>query len=314
MFAAVHKVVQAELGAKMRSKKLVQELWAGYGEIVRVELEDGRSVVIKTVSPPPDDGSVSHKRKVESYRVESTFYAHYASLLDPLECRVPRCLALREADGDRQLLLEDLDAVGFSRRRAMVDSMDDVKPMVKWLAKFHLRFMGHTTPDLWPQGCYWRLDTRLVELAKLKAKDPLRIYAKDIDDCLAKARHQTLLHGDAKIANFCFSDDGVVAAVDFQYTGPGVGVRDLAYLLGSCLTEKNMTAFADDLLAYYFAELDQPPAVEREWRTLWPFCFADFERFLKGWDDAHWKLNGYTKQMTDDALQTITFFKSRRRH
>jgi hypothetical protein len=95
----------------------------------------------------------------------------------------------------------------------------------------------------------------------MDARDPLKHAAPGIDELLRTAKHQTLLHGDAKLANFCFPSssssknhssggasgtsesgsrsgggdrDGLaVAAVDFQYTGWGVGVLDLYYCIGA---------------------------------------------------------------------------------
>jgi len=313
MLFALNKVIEEAVpgGARMRRKKLIQELWAGYGEIVRVSLEDGRSLVVKAVSPPADDGTVSHRRKVKSYAVEAAFYERYAPKLEEETCRVARLVAAREDEGDAWLILEDLDAAGFDRRLGEA-TLDDAKTVVRWLAAFHKTFLGCAPEALWEHGCYWHLATRPDELAKLKKSDDLRTFAADIDACLATARHKTLVHGDAKLANFCFSTDAV-AAVDFQYVGAGAGVRDLAYFLGSCFDEDDLQRHADDLLAFYFAQLAAPPDLEREWRALWPFCFADFERFLKGWDPSHWKRNGYTKQMTDDALHSLRFLRLRKK-
>jgi thiamine kinase-like enzyme len=131
----------------------------------------------------------------------------------------------------------------------------------------------------------------------------------------------TLVHGDAKIANFCFADKRAesspspVAAVDFQYVGRGVGVKDVAYFLSSCLDERQLTKRADGLLDLYFRHLRQAleqhqPGVdgdelEREWRRLYPLAWADFVRFLMGWAPDHFKIHGYSKEMTRIALQRV---------
>jgi thiamine kinase-like enzyme len=141
------------------------------------------------------------------------------------------------------------------------------------------------------------------------------------------------VHGDAKLANFCFSDDDIkgateiddnltnkitnkisrVAAVDFQYVGKGVGVKDLAYFLGSCLTDDDLAQLHNELLNYYFKALGQAcneyqpdiniVELEKEWRKLYPFANADFYRFLQGWSPEHHKINGYLKAQSDIALQ-----------
>ena len=46
-----------------------------------------------------------------------------------------------------------------------------------------------------------------------------------------------------------------MAAVDFQYIGGGVGVKDLAYFIGSCLYEEDCERYEKQLLDYYFSAL-----------------------------------------------------------
>ena len=68
---------------------------------------------------------------------------------------------------------------------------------------------------------------------------PLKENAFLIDEKLYQSSFKTIVHGDAKLANFCFTKDGCrSAAVDFQYVGGGCGMKDVAYFLGSCLTEE----------------------------------------------------------------------------
>ena len=138
---------------------------------------------------------------------------------------------------------------------------------------------------MWPIGTYWHLATRTDELAAIR--DPaLRALAPVLDAQLTAARFQTLVHGDAKEANFCFSRDGrTVAAVDFQYVGRGCGIKDVAYLLHG-----HPPAAIAAALDRYFAHLraalaadTDADALEAEWRALFPIAQHDLQRFLAGW-------------------------------
>ena len=80
-------------------------------------------------------------------------------------------------------------------------------------------------------GTYWHLDTRPEEFEKIEHKQ-LKSKAHRIDEILKECEFQTIVHGDAKLANFCFSEHGEgVAAVDFQYVGRGCGMKDVTYFL-----------------------------------------------------------------------------------
>jgi aminoglycoside phosphotransferase (APT) family kinase protein len=105
---------------------------------------------------------------------------------------------------------------------------------------------------------------------------------------LRSGRFQTIVHGDAKPDNFCFSDEGDrVASVDFQYPGGGPGIKDVAYLLYGT-NARDEPALLDRYFVSLRAQLDEPfrseaDAIEREWRTLYPIAAEDFRRFLAGW-------------------------------
>ena len=86
----------------------------------------------------------------------------------------------------------------------------------------------------------------------------LKGSAAAIDRILKDCQYQTLVHGDAKLANFCFSRDGSqVAAVDFQYVGGGCGMKDLAYFVGSCFRDDESAKMERVILDFYFAEIDR---------------------------------------------------------
>lgn len=296
----------------------IQSLWSGYGEIVRVAAPGQPSVVVKRVSPPragrhPRGWNTdrSHQRKLRSYAVEMEWYRSFASACGD-GCRVPRCLAAEETDEGWRFLLEDLDASGFSARRADA-SEAEIERCLSWLASFHATFLGERPEGLWPVGTYWHLATRPDELAVID--DPtLRDAADRIDARLSAARFQTFVHGDAKLANFCFRPDGgAVAAVDFQYVGGGCGMKDVAYFRSSCLDAPALEESQSRHLDCYFAALRDAlrgrdvdvDALEAEWRALYPVAWADFVRFLVGWSPGHWKLHDYSRALTAEVLEQL---------
>ena len=115
--------------------------------------------------------------------------------------------------------------------------------------------MGEAPSGLWTTGTYWHLETRPDELDVLDDAQ-LKAAAEKIDRQLSEARFQTFVHGDAKLANFCFAETGAgVAAVDFQYVGGGCGMKDVAYFISSCLDESSCEAGETELLDCYFGAL-----------------------------------------------------------
>lgn len=261
----------------------IQLLWSGYGEIYRITLGD-RTAIVKSVRPPTDGRGVGHARKVRSYDVELAWYQRYTS-----SARVPGLIAGEKREGQWLFLLEDLDAAGFPGRRRGID------PCLRWLATFHRAFLGVVPDGLWETGTYWHLATRQEELAAID-DDALRAAAPILDARLRQARYQTIVHGDAKLANFCFGDMGA-AAVDFQYVGGGCGMRDVAYLLcGTPDEERHL----DD----YFRYLNNAE-VEREWRALYPIAVADFYRFLAGWSKEHWRSDHAAQAVVREVLRTL---------
>ena len=306
--------IEGTLGQSITEADSVQVLWSGYGEIVRIHLEGGDlpSAIVKWVEPPAEiehprgwAGRASHERKLRSYAVEQCFYTHFVSEPRPA-FRTARCYHAEALKHGWRFLLEDLDAAGFVGRHARL-SAAQMDACLRWLASFHAHFLDRPPQGLWEVGTYWHLATRQEELDALT--DPvLRAAAPKLDQALRSARYQTLVHGDAKVANFCFGDDEV-AAVDFQYVGGGCGIQDVAYLFSSCLSDTECEAQAPALLETYFEHLRHalPPqtdaeAIIDEWRALYPAAWADFHRFLAGWAPGHWKIHRYTRRMTELAL------------
>jgi aminoglycoside phosphotransferase len=311
--------------------ELVQSLWGGYGAIIRYCSNqcDSKNIVqyciAKVVNlqqqgqhPRGWNTNTSHQRKLSSYVNEQHFYRYFASLTND-ECRVPKMFNASADDKSIWMILQDLNAEGFAKR-SIHPSLSLVRLGVSWLANFHACFVNHSNLSnrkhlnkLWPIGTYWHLGTRADEWEAMP-ESPLKEAASEIDKRLNNANFQTVVHGDAKLANFCIhSTESMLAAVDFQYVGRGVGIKDFVYFLGSCFDSQALYEHAPSLLNEYFSSLKRAThksslnfeALEKEYRGLYAFAWADFERFLTGWSPGHKKLNDYSAEQTQFALQEI---------
>jgi hypothetical protein len=351
-------------GQHFSKTETVQSLWSGYGEIARYSYINKdvqpQTCIVKVVNVEPQanhprgwNTNASHQRKLSSYINERAFYKHFSEHTNDA-CRVPKLIATSEDSENIWLIMEDLDAAGFALR-SNAPSDHIIALGVKWLANFHACFMFDSSTNnapninnkancllqqkptlsklankVWPIGTYWHLATRFDEWETMPDSE-LKRAAQAIDNRLNKAKYQTLVHGDAKIANFCIHENkSQLAAVDFQYVGFGVGVKDLVYFLGSCMGEQQLFSCADNWLDMYLAELKKAlilnacssahqevkqnttPAfetsfieLETEYRQLYSFAWADFERFLIGWSPGHHKLSSYSLLQTQQALLCV---------
>ncbi|MAI39436.1 oxidoreductase family protein [Alteromonas sp.] len=328
---------------------LIQTLWSGYGACFRAALQPARnshlaaplSAVVKCAVTPAThkhprgwNGDTGHNRKLRSFAIENSFY-QYAQPFTNERCKTPRCIAAAK-DGDSTLLvMEDLGKLGFTQTTLGL-TVAQAEVVLTWLAEFHSRFI-HTKSYfqtnnvlLWDTGTYWHLKTREDEYQAMTPCQ-LKDSASKIDSVLNNAKYQTLVHGDAKVANFCFTPDfQSCAAVDFQYVGFGVGVKDVAYFLGSALSEDDQVTYSEHCLEVYFKALalalhqrcsvgsqayesapptalekSEIPLLIKEWRTLYPIACADFHRFLAGWSPQHWKIDKALQHQTSIALSML---------
>lgn len=301
--------------------EVIQSLWSGYGKISRYQLKDSalKTVVVKHIElnkanehPRGWNSDLSHNRKIRSYEVEINWYEQWNQHCEEA-CRTASFLGSFSKDQDHWIVLEDLDAQYPLRKQSL--ELLEVKTCLCWLANFHGQFLNQEPDGLWEIGTYWHLDTRPDEFEKI-AHQELKDKAHQIDELLNGCFLQTIVHGDAKLANFCFSPSGEnVAAVDFQYVGKGCGMKDVAYFLGSCLSSNDCDTYADSLLDFYFIELRKAVAqfhphveferLEEEWRKMYPVAWTDFTRFLLGWMPTHQKVNGYSLRMMKEVLTSL---------
>ena len=175
---------------------------------------------------------------------------------------------------------------------------------------------------VWLNGGYTYLATRRKEYASLAqdtssewsslltrraAGDPAPIaemaaslLAPSASGPSAIQQHQTLIHGDVKSENLFTSTSGeAVAFYDFQYTGVGLGVCDLAKFftcsvpLAMLLSgqhvphELSMQRGEEQLLRRYWERLrDTGEQREYDWRVFvahWETALVDWLRFQASW-------------------------------
>lgn len=307
-------ILQSTGATSLIEKEVIQSLWSGYGKIMRVELEGTpmKSVVVKHVQLPIDrnhprgwNTDIGHQRKVKSYQVETAWYNSHSN---KSTARLPKCFAIETKDDEVLMVLEDLDEAGFPLRKRTVN-WEEIANCLRWLAKFHASYLGETPEGIWEVGTYWHLETRPQELEVLSDRR-LKQAAHAIDEKLNNCEYKSFVHGDAKLANFCFSKDGQVAGVDFQYVGGGCGMKDVAYFIGSCLNENECERLEAKILDTYFEHLqneliERNEPLEKEWRNLYRVAWADFHRFLKGWSPGHWKINSYSERVTTEVIDSL---------
>jgi hypothetical protein len=320
MDLSVEQFVLNQTGAsRILGVELIQELWSGFGQILKVKLEGAEvlSIIVKKIDlsnsgnhPRGWNTDASFKRKEFSYGVEQTWYKNYSNQSGSF-LRMAKHLGSTSNKNGSVILLEDLDASGFPIRKSSL-TLKEVKTCILWLANLHGKFMGCKSEGLWDVGTYWHLSTRTDEFKAMKDSE-LKRSAFKIDEVLNNCQYKTIVHGDAKVANFCFSEDlAKVAVVDFQYVGSGCGMKDLVCLLSSCVNAKECRLWEENFLDYYFECLFEAldgkfsgqefVLLENEWRQLYPMAWADFYRFLDGWSPGNYKFNDYGEIMVENAL------------
>ena len=326
---AIDQFILETTGAENLSRLgVVQTLWSGYGSIVRIALEGSEfpSVIVKHVQPECGkhprgwNTDLSHQRKLKSYEVETNWYRDQNCDGMNKYARIPKCFGVKTSASECLIVMEDLDGSGYGGRRSSVN-LSEMHSCVRWLAGFHAYYLGKSPEGLWETGTYWHLETRPDELEQLNHPE-LKAMAPMIDSKLKDSAFQTLVHGDAKLANFCFAEEGSgVAAVDFQYVGGGCGMKDLAYFVGSCFRDQEAEEKEEEILDLYFKEFSEVSLslgssknmadIEDDWRPLYRVAWADFHRFMKGWSPGHWKLSDYSERVTREVINLMKEVQAR---
>lgn len=305
---------------RLVSKETIQILWSGYGELVRLKFPHNKTIIVKHVKLPKPSShprgwntDFSHKRKLHSYEVEVNWYKNFSNVIDE-NCRMPQGIKCFQNETEWLIVMEDLASIGFTSTVSYA-YRTHLKSCLSWLANFHAKYMDVKADIIWKVGTYWHLDTRPDEFELLEDAN-LKQFAKPIDEILKNTKYQTIVHGDAKLANFCFNPEGTsCAAVDFQYVGHGCGMKDVVYFMSSAIDPEVCEKMEEWILDTYFDSLEialkhynkniDIEELEKEWRPLFSVAWADFQRFLKGWSPNHFKINDYSEELTSRALVYI---------
>ncbi|MEG3757740.1 kinase [Pseudoalteromonas carrageenovora] len=291
-------------------------LWSGCGSIVECMLDD-ESCVVKAIKipryihhPKIKQSEFALKRKQYSYSVEYNFYKRYSPFL-PSTAKSIECISAINNVDEYALVFKNFTQNGFAQAGSQ-----HVQAILKWLANFHAFNLNKPANGLWQQGNYWHLSTRPDEFNKLNEHDDkksdIKSAAHKIDKILQTSHYKTLIHGDAKLANFAANEQSEILGYDFQYVGAGAGIIDVMYFMTSCFNDEQLHDSADEYLAYYFTHLKSAltiyqPAINADdvtaqWQKLWPLAWADFYRFLAGWSPEHLKINSYMLKQVNTSL------------
>jgi hypothetical protein len=183
----------------------------------------------------------------------------------------------------------------------------------------------HPPTGLWDNGCYWHLDTRQQEFDSIpRSWADVRAAASRVDEVLKGCKadgsisdtHQTLLHGDFKSENLLWDGRGRCCAYDFQYTGRGLGMRDVAYMLSSSVDVDVLEHSSGEqrLLQHYHASLQKQlgrhgkEAAAKRYSSdvmtaQFELCLVDYVRFMAGW--GMWGNAEWASQRARDVLPRL---------
>jgi len=209
----------------------------------------------------PDNSS----KRTWFYQNEVRFYQNLASRSG---LRTPRCYYadIIPETGQHILLLEEIQE---SNARDLVSgySIAEADKAVRSIAKFHANWWEKSELDtldwidesqLHRSEKEWQDQWQpFVKMMGNQIPESIRAFGTDYGKNIVKGyqiHHQsprTLLHGDYRVENILFPEDGVVVPIDWQVLMRGRGVTDVAYNLVSSLHPDDRRNHEEALLRVY---------------------------------------------------------------
>jgi hypothetical protein len=243
------------------------------GRVSRLRLgydgyEDGAPAAAVAKLPSTDPCIRAELNSLGVYEREFRFYTEIRGAGD---LPVPRLYyaGLDQDTGRSILLLEDLEQArvgdnlrGCSDEDAYLAVAHLAGCQAAWWENSRLMSMSWLTP-LDPhrlQQLWQRLWGKFGSVLPDPLRDLARRLVGNIADyrCRLDARPRTLLHGDFRLDNLLFGAPGrarPLTIIDWQLTGRGCGVADLAYFAAFCLSKEQRRAIERRLVETYHAAL-----------------------------------------------------------
>lgn len=272
----------------------ISEIGVGFGLMaalcrVQIEYSETReqypsSVVIKMSSTDP--ASLKLAKSLDLYRREYNFYSKIQQVA---KIRTPRlyCGAHDKQDNRFFLVLEDLRSMesinqldGASAQQAIV--------AVRAIARLHGQFWNRTATeelqDVYRMSLLNAAAIHFVYLTNVEGSIQKfgKYYTPQLEQIVrtigrratefligSAPRDETFTHGDYRLDNLFFDDNGVCAAVDWQVCGTSNGFFDLAYFLTGSLASSTRREVERDAVRNYCEvlneTLDSPLAFDEGW-------------------------------------------------
>lgn len=238
------------------------------GSLVRVELTDGRRLVVKAPSTDPQARAIA-----AHFGYLAREAGAYRDLLPGSGIATPRCRAVVDGPDGPVLVLDELTGHTPADQLAGART-DQALAAVDLLATIHARFWddprlalcpwlpgprdpvvevyGHLFERMWAPFC--AMVDGLVPPAHLDAAAAvIGRFGAVLDEFAGAPR--TLLHGDFRLDNLLFAPTGDAAALDWQLAAWGRGAYDLAFFASGSIDDAHLATVEDELLARYHARL-----------------------------------------------------------
>lgn len=148
------KFIRLKINSRIIKTELIQKLWSDYGQLLRVYIDNGKSLIAKDIDLAPKDShprnwntNASHQRKLKSYQVEINWYINSDKLRDK-HSYFPKLISSLNQENKIIILLEDLDSAGYSKRIS-TPTINEIKLCINWLASFHAKGFAYKTQGIW---------------------------------------------------------------------------------------------------------------------------------------------------------------------